>query len=51
MNFFTFNIDNGYLEGLIRGMKNSLMGNVDYTNLSQSDSLDGRFLYKIIKYL
>lgn len=35
-----FNIDNGYLEALVRGHKNSLLTASQYTNLTQCDTLD-----------
>jgi len=36
-----FNIDNGYLEGIVRGFKSGILKQADYLNLSQCDSLDG----------
>lgn len=35
-----FNIDSGYLEGVVRGYKNSLITQAQYLNLTQCDSLD-----------
>ncbi|KAL3231517.1 V-type proton ATPase subunit d [Nakaseomyces bracarensis] len=35
-----FNVDNGYLEGLIRGYRNGLLTNNQYINLTQCDNLD-----------
>ncbi|MPC08548.1 V-type proton ATPase subunit d 1 [Portunus trituberculatus] len=35
-----FNIDNGYLEGLVRGFKNGILKQTDYLNLVQCESLD-----------
>lgn len=37
-----FNIDNGYLEGLVRGFKNGILKQTDYLNLVQCESLDGK---------
>ena len=37
----TFNIDHGYLEGLVRGFKGGLLTASDYANLVQCDTLDG----------
>ena len=38
----TFNIDNGYLEGLIRGFKGGILKQADYLNLVQCETLEGR---------
>lgn len=35
-----FNIDNGYIEGLVRGYRNGLLTSNQYVNLTQCDSLD-----------
>jgi V-type H+-transporting ATPase subunit d len=35
-----FNIDNGYLEGLVRGFKSGILKNQDYLNLVQCETLD-----------
>ncbi|XP_044514370.1 V-type proton ATPase subunit d 1-like [Gracilinanus agilis] len=35
-----FNADNGYLEGLVRGLKTGLLTHFDYTNLVQCESLE-----------
>ncbi|XP_015787883.1 V-type proton ATPase subunit d-like [Tetranychus urticae] len=35
-----FNVDNGYLEGLLRGFKCGILKQSDYINLVQCDSLD-----------
>ncbi|XP_053669687.1 V-type proton ATPase subunit d 1-like [Anopheles nili] len=37
---FLFNIDGGYLEGLCRGFKGSILKNADYSNLVQCETLD-----------
>lgn len=36
-----FNIDNGYLEGLVRGFRNGILKQTDYLNLVQCETLDG----------
>jgi len=36
----SFNIDHGYLEGLVRGFKGGLLTSQDYANLVQCDTLD-----------
>lgn len=35
-----FNIDNGYIEGLVRGYKNTLLTSSQYINLTQCDNLE-----------
>jgi V-type H+-transporting ATPase subunit d len=41
MGEFFFNIDHGYLEGLIRGFKSGLLTGTDYSNLVQCETLEG----------
>ncbi|XP_037537215.1 V-type proton ATPase subunit d 1-like [Nematolebias whitei] len=36
----SFNVDHGYLEGLVRGMKAGILTETDYQNLTQCDSLE-----------
>ncbi len=36
-----FNVDHGYLEGLVRGMKAGILTRTDYHNLAQCDTLEG----------
>lgn len=38
---YAFNIDNGYLEGLVRGFKGGILRQADYLNLVQCDTLEG----------
>lgn len=38
----SFNVDHGYLEGLVRGMKAGILTCGDYHNLAQCDSLEGK---------
>ena len=38
----TFNIDHGYLEGLVRGFKAGILTQTDYLNLVQCETLDGK---------
>ncbi|CAK5031650.1 unnamed protein product [Meloidogyne enterolobii] len=40
MSEFFFNIDHGYLEGLIRGFKSGLLTTTDYANLVQCETLE-----------
>ncbi|KAI0229108.1 V-type proton ATPase subunit d 1 [Lamellibrachia satsuma] len=37
---YAFNIDNGYLEGLVRGFKGGILRQADYLNLVQCDTLE-----------
>ena len=38
--FLTFNIDDGYLEGIVRGYRAKILTANDYANLTQCDVLD-----------
>lgn len=38
---FYFNVDHGYLEGLVRGFKGGILKNSDYVNLAQCETLEG----------
>lgn len=40
MNSLNFNIDNGYLEGLLRGFKGGILKQSDYANLVQCETLE-----------
>ena len=40
---FTFNIENGYLEGLVRGFKGGILNQADYANLVQCETLEGNY--------
>jgi len=42
MNSLNFNIDNGYLEGLVRGFKAGILKQSDYANLVQCETLEGK---------
>ena len=45
----SFNIDHGYLEGLLRGFKSGILKQADYLNLIQCETLDGKFIrYTIV---
>ncbi|XP_025955482.1 V-type proton ATPase subunit d 2 [Dromaius novaehollandiae] len=37
---FYFNVDHGYLEGLVRGFKAGILTNADYVNLAQCETLE-----------
>lgn len=41
MEELSFNVDHGYLEGLVRGMKAGILTQSDYHNLAQCDTLEG----------
>uniref|UniRef100_A0A3B3CE96 Uncharacterized protein n=1 Tax=Oryzias melastigma TaxID=30732 RepID=A0A3B3CE96_ORYME len=38
--FLYFNVDNGYLEGLVRGFKAGILSQADYLNLVQCETLE-----------
>ena len=41
-----FNVDNGYLEGLVRGFKSGILSRTDYLNLIQCETLEGIGLHR-----
>uniref|UniRef100_A0A665TQ07 V-type proton ATPase subunit n=2 Tax=Echeneis naucrates TaxID=173247 RepID=A0A665TQ07_ECHNA len=41
----SFNVDHGYLEGLVRGMKAGILTQTEYNNLAQCDTLDDMKLH------
>lgn len=41
MSEISFNIDHGYLEGLVRGFKGGILKQSDYVNLVQCETLEG----------
>ncbi|XP_037642467.1 V-type proton ATPase subunit d 1-like isoform X2 [Sebastes umbrosus] len=41
----SFNVDHGYLEGLVRGMKAGILTRTDYQNLAQCDTLEDMKLH------
>jgi V-type H+-transporting ATPase subunit d len=43
MNSLNFNIDYGYLEGLVRGFKAGLLKEADYSKLVKCETLEGYF--------
>ena len=42
-----FNVDSGYLEGLVRGFRSGILNQSDYLNLSQCETLEGKKLANI----
>jgi len=36
----TFNVNDGYLEALVRGFRSGILSRADYTNLTQCDTLE-----------
>ena len=38
----SFNIDHGYLEGIVRGFKSGILKQTDYLNLVQCETLEGK---------
>lgn len=45
-----FNVDNGYLEGLVRGFKAGILSQADYLNLVQCETLEGEFNVITVRY-
>ncbi|XP_075876986.1 V-type proton ATPase subunit d 1-like [Nelusetta ayraudi] len=45
MEELSFNVDHGYLEGLVRGMKAGILTQSDYHNLAQCDTLEDMRLH------
>ena len=41
----SFNIDHGYLEGMVRGFKSGILKQGDYLNLVQCETLEGKAKY------
>jgi hypothetical protein len=37
-----FNVNGGYLEGIVRGYRNALLTGQNYNNLTQCETIDGR---------
>ena len=40
---YLFNVDHGYLEGLVRGFRSGILTRVDYLNLVQCETVDGEY--------
>jgi len=43
-----FNIDHGYLEGLVRGFKSGILRDADYQNLIECQTLEGKIVILIL---
>lgn len=41
MEEYFFNVDNGYLEGLVRGFRSGILSRTDYINLVQCETIEG----------
>lgn len=41
MEEYVFNVDNGYLEGLVRGFRSGILTRTDYINLVQCETVEG----------
>ena len=39
---YLFNVDNGYLEALVRGFRSGILTRADYINLVQCESVEGK---------
>ena len=37
-----FNVNNGYIEGIVRGYRNGLLTGQNYNNLTQCETIDGK---------
>ena len=37
-----YNVSGGYVEGIVRGYRNTLLTGQNYTNLTQCETIDGR---------
>lgn len=47
-----FNLDNGYLEGLVRGFKCGILKQSDYLNLVQCETLEGESMFiRLLTYV
>lgn len=44
MEEYLFNVDNGYLEGLVRGFRSGILTRTDYINLVQCETIEGEFI-------
>lgn len=49
MEAIDFNVDNGYLEGIVRGFKGGIITNNVYTNLTQCETLEGIIQISLLK--
>ncbi|KAJ6663932.1 hypothetical protein lerEdw1_008886 [Lerista edwardsae] len=47
---FQFNVDHGYLEGLVRGFKGGILRAADYVNLAQCETLEGNKPVLIVSF-
>ena len=45
MDEYIFNVDNGYLEGLVRGFRSGILTRGDYLNLVQCETVEGEPYY------
>ena len=41
MSEYVFNVDHGYLEGLVRGFRSGILDRTDYLNLVQCETIEG----------
>jgi V-type H+-transporting ATPase subunit d len=46
-----YNVNNGYVEGIVRGYRNSLLTGAAYNNLTQCETIDGTRLDFIVDRL
>ena len=51
MDEYIFNVDNGYLEGLVRGFRSGILARGDYLNLVQCETVEGQtFLHRFARH-
>lgn len=48
---YTFNVDNGYFEGLVRGFRCGILSADDYANLCQCETLEGALTISQVELL
>lgn len=48
MSEYMFNVDNGYLEALVRGFRSGILSRADYINLVQCETVEGESILTLI---
>lgn len=43
-----YNVSNGYIEGVVRGYRNTLLNHQNYSNLTQCETIDGMYDMDIV---
>lgn len=44
-----FNVTTGYIEGIVRGYRNTLLTGSQYNNLTQCETIDGQLAHQFNK--